>query len=65
MEQRTEAQEVATRHEVNGKELRQLTRALDNLTDAVRELSWLLLEGWKWKPVEEEKQPAPMRSTKG
>ena len=58
-EMENEGKQLANRVEVNGDALRQLTRAVDNLTDAVRELSWLLLEGWKWKPVEEkEAQPA-------
>jgi len=53
-----EGQEGATKVEVNAEALRQLTRAVDNLTDGVRELSWILLDGWKWKPVEEkEAQP--------
>ena len=53
-----EGQEGATKVEVNAEALRQLTRAVDNLTDGVRELSWILLDRWKWKPVEEkEAQP--------
>ncbi len=40
-----------------------LVRTLDGLTDAVRELSWILLDRWKWQPVEEKtQQPTPLRS---
>ncbi len=62
MDQRRESQQPAAKAEVNEDTLRQLTRALDNLTDAIRELSWILLDGWKWKPVEEnEAQPASIQ----
>ncbi len=42
---------------------KQLIRVLDNLTDAIREFSWILLDRWKWQPMEETtKQPTSMRS---
>lgn len=41
---------------------KQLIQALDSLTDAVRELSWIILDGWEWKLVEDPgKQPTSKR----
>ncbi len=32
---------------------KQLIRVVDNLTDAIREFSWILLDRWKWHPVDQ------------
>ncbi len=42
-----------------------LTATLDGLTDAIREFSWILLEHWKWHPVEEGNNQATSASVSG
>lgn len=49
--------------DATGDSLRRLTQTVDALTEAVRELSWILLDRWQWVPVEDKKhQPTSMRS---